>query len=163
MASSSASPNRSPNPPPTQTPERSGLPSAVRGIGFSAGFWSCATSESEIRTRAASPIEMRRRVTCPAPSLLLAARAGRRSRIQLAAVGKSHLSRMGLRRIDARPPAKHGDSFADLHGVALPALPDEHVRGIALEFPLSDDALVIFHVHVEVDVRVEPVDPRDSA
>src|SRR4029450_9776086 len=43
------------------------------------------------------------------------------------------------------------------------ALPDQHVRGVALELPLSGRARFAFYIHIEMNVGIRPIDLGDGA
>src|SRR5262245_10868630 len=171
MARASSSPISSASAPVIQTPERSGLPSAARGIGFEpvggatpAWAWTDLTRADPARSVATAIAAAV--FTNDATNwlfTLLSSGARRRSGSQLASVAERHLTRGSEVRFFARPPTKDGDRFANLQSLPFPALPDQHVRGVPLELPLSGRARVALHIHIEMNVGIRPIDLGDGA
>src|SRR4029453_18997299 len=96
-------------------------------------------------------------------SLLLSACTSGRSSRQLASVAERHLARGSEVRFFPRAPAKDGDRFANFQGFLLPALPDQHVRRVPLELPLSGRACFAFDIHIKVNMGIRPIDLGDRA
>src|ERR1700722_1165381 len=61
-----------------------------------------------------------------------------------------------------RAPPIYTDRIAGLHRVARPALPPQHVGREAFKLPL-DNAGIVFHIKVEMYVRILPVNLSDHA
>src|ERR1700693_4777915 len=91
--------------------------------------------------------------------------AGRRSGLQLlAGIREGDLSRMGPIRAVAGAPSEYGDHIAGPHRfVSLPANPVEHRRRIAFKFPMLHGAVLVLHIHEEIEVWIGPLDFGDNA
>ena len=91
---------------------------------------------------------------------------GRRFRlteVHVAPIGEDggcHVDQMGA---VTREKALHSHDLADLHRVLSPAGAIQRVWRASLDRPLRGLASRILHVHVEVDVRVHPLDPHDRS
>jgi len=96
------------------------------------------------------------------PNSSVSAGVGRRSGSHLLAVGPSYFARVRKIRSIARAPSIHTNGVAHLHGFTRPALPPEHVGRKAFKFPM-DNARVVLHVEVEMNVRILPVNLSDNA
>src|SRR5690606_38308192 len=144
-----------------QTPERSGLPSAVRGTSSFAAM-ACARSTCGLaRTAANESAASGRRAVCHRV-MSAPAGAGRRPGRERATVRERDPARGAEIRLRPRVPALDRDRVAGLQrDVALPTLAHEHVRRIALEPPTRDRAVVALDVDREMDVGVGPFDVGD--
>src|SRR5262245_45090132 len=89
--------------------------------------------------------------------------ARRWAEVQLLTARERRFAKVRIRRPIACGPAEERDLVANLdRDVLLPASALEHVGRIAFEPPVDDLAARIFHVDVDVRVRVGPVDLGDG-
>src|SRR6185503_4241394 len=141
-----------PPPPPPHIPERSGCPSAVRGVGTApAGF--CAWRDTRL-IAAATAAAMANRFSCVMGSEVV--------RVVRVFVIHRHGPPVGEREGDdaARVAAVAGGRIADLQRLAdrenacHPVGP-ERLRTRARDLPLGDGAVRLLHVEEPADVRVD--------
>ena len=150
--------------PPCQTPVRSGLPSAVRGIAPARARGACAkTAADRGSPRAPRPCSALHR-TSTAGAAAAIARARRWTEHHLLAVRQRDLARVRPGAAVARTPTETvivSPTFI-VH-VASPADPVQRDGRITLELPVGDGAAVVLDVEIDVRVRVRPFDLREHA
>src|SRR5580698_9408470 len=141
-------------PPLCQTPERSGLPLAVLGIGLSAANARAADAQA-----IAQPSWMTR------PDRIFILRPARRgwSCKLLAAAWEGHFPAGHAVGAIFRRVSSNRHRIAHLQVVTREPGPLQGVRRVLFPGPLRDMPARILHVHVNVDMRVGPLDLDDHA
>src|SRR5215471_8649841 len=133
-------------PPPCHTPEKSGCPSAVRGI------FDCASAGSAAKTSPTSK--------CLTMRLLL---LGRRPEKHLVAVGEGDVPRGDAISGITGFPAIDGDQVALLHQAAGETSAAQCVGRIALHAPAHHVSVGILNVDINVGVGISPFDFGDRS
>src|SRR5688572_31126151 len=88
-------------------------------------------------------------------------RARRWTEEQALTARQRRLPQMRVRRSVSRAPPEEGQRVANLDGgVLLPAGALEDIWRVAFERPVHDLSAVVLHVHVDVRVRIGPLDFR---
>src|SRR5579871_129571 len=149
---------------PSQTPERSGVPSASFGAGPVGAGGTLRYSPAPRPCASAVPASSRTAAALRRISfLMLFARLICVQEIQLMAVRKrNHFGRADAR-IILGLGAFHRNRIALLDRVAMPSVANEDAGAGQFEVPVHHLAAAVFHVQVKVGVRIGPFHFRDHA
>src|SRR5262245_36013642 len=147
-------------------PEKSGLPSAVRGTAVDAVDFGGLCAETTVASATNSNTTVRFITFLPflpflpaLPSPLLTKSFHRRK--HAAAVRERHCIAGAVRRSILRTESLYDDLVARLHRRAADAPALQYAGRRAGESPVRDGPVRVFHVHVEPDVRIGPLDSGD--